>query len=198
MNDMADGVDKKLFDELSSRDPDKIATPPFCRYDEIERCYCLTLWQNEYRVYPEQARILPQGKKGEYDFFYVFLVNYLLSEKNDTPTGVWISEKDLPGGTTFFRGPHAIPTQTICSAFANDQELLKRKCEDLGGEPLQMGDFAYSFRIIGSVSVALVFWLGDDEFPAEAKLLFDSSIAEIYQLDTVYALLCDVCKRIAQ
>lgn len=49
-----------------------------------------------------------------------------------------------------------------------------------------------------SNSIALLYWLGDEEFPAEAKLLLDKSISGSLALDSVYALAVDACSRVSQ
>ena len=45
-----------------------------------------------------------------HDYFNLFIIHYLLKSKEIEISNEWISEKDIPGGTTFFRGPHEIPT----------------------------------------------------------------------------------------
>ena len=47
----------------------------------------------------------------------------------------------------------------------------------LGGQPLPMADAAYSFQVTPRTPVAVLYWQGDDDFPPEAKILFDRSLA---------------------
>jgi hypothetical protein len=42
-----------------------------------------------------------------------------------------------------------------------------------------------------------VYWVGDEDFPAEAKVLFDKTIIDHLALDIVFALAVLVCNRIA-
>ncbi len=60
-------------------------------------------------------------------------MHYLLSATETPPAGQWISEKDIPGGTTFFRGPHEVPTHLIASRFDGDIQGFTRLCEQYGG-----------------------------------------------------------------
>lgn len=195
---MADMVDKRLFEEMAKREPEAMIDPLFCTYSEADQCYNVTAWGEQYSVYPNSGRIEMVQEHGKpHDYFYVFLVNYLLSKKNVTPVGEWISVKDLPGGVTFFRGPHEIPSLAITKSYGNDLALLKKRCEKLGGIPLDLADCSYQFDIIGNVKVALLYWQGDEDFPAEAGVLIDKSIMDT-PLDVVYALLCDACMRISR
>jgi hypothetical protein len=193
---MEERVDKALYESLRKRNPEEVSFTPFCLYNEDDECYLLDVWGGKYAVYPHSAKVeVVKGYADLHEFFYIFLVNYLLLDnKTAKPVGEWISEKDLPGGTTFFRGPHEIPTNLISESYNNDLLSLKKKCEEQGGAPLEFADLSYQFEIIGGIQVALLFWQGDDEFPAEAKVLIDKSIKDV-PLDIVYALLCEVCSR---
>ena len=196
---MADMVDQRLFAELEERRVEEIVLPDYCDYDEQEQCYLVRAWGGNYGVYPRQQVIKPLENTAEpHSYFCVFLVNYLLAAKEKSSTGTWISEKDLVGGVTFFRGPHKIPTDLISEAYGNDVDALKQKCLQLGGSPLDMADCSFSFDIVGSIKIALLYWQGDEDFPAEAKLLIDSSVTDSLRLDVVFGLLCDACVRIAK
>ncbi len=193
---MADMVAKRLFEDLAKKDPDEIITAPFCNYNEEERYYAVTAWGVQYRVFPFAARIeVMPGYAEPHDYFNVFLINYLLRERKERSVGEWISVKDLAGGVTFFRGPHEIPTRYITNYCGDDLSLLRERCAELGGVPLEMADCSYSFEIIGAVKTALLYWQGDEDFPADANILLDKSIIDM-PLDVVYALLCEVCMRV--
>ena len=45
--------------------------------------------------------------------------------------------------------------------------------------------------------MAALYWCGDDEFPAEAKILYDRTITEHLATDIIYALAVGVCRRLA-
>lgn len=196
---MAGMVDSRLFAELAERKKKNVIQPGWCEYSEAEHGYMIKAWGGNYVARParEEITALP-GTTTPHEYFCVFLVNYLLSEKPSEPFGEWISEKDLTGGATFFRGPHAIPTHLISKAFGNDPAALQKKSLSLNGQPIELADIAFAFDVIGAVKVALLYWLGDEDFPAEAKLLIDRSVAGTLQLDVVFALLCDTCYRISQ
>lgn len=196
---MADIVDKRIFEELAKRDPKEIVMPPFCDYSETEECYTVSAWGGKYEVKPHSAGLRAiEGSTEPHPYFYIFLVNYLLAGKIEKPQGDWISEKDLVGGVTFFRGPHTIPTHFITERFGDDLDSLQKECEKLGGAALDMADCSYQFNIIGSVHISLLYWQGDEDFPADAKLLMDKSVAGTLPLDVVYSLLCAICFRIGK
>ncbi len=132
-----------------------------------------------------------------HEFFDLFAIFYLLRTVDVPLSGKWISEKDVAGGPTFFRGPHQIPTDLISSRFGNDLLKFKNHCRSLGGKPVEMADAAFCFSITPEIPIAVLYWLGDEDFPPEAKILYDQSIAEILSLDILFALAFGVCTRVA-
>jgi hypothetical protein len=46
--------------------------------------------------------------------------------------------------------------------------------------------------------VAVLYWAGDEDFPAEAKLLFDKTLPNHFALDIVYALASGICEQLGR
>ncbi len=74
---------------------------------------------------------------------------------------------------------------------------FSRKCKELEGSPLKMADQAYTFKIAPRIPLAILLWTGDDEFPAESKMLFDRSITQHLALDIIFSLAVEVCSKLA-
>jgi hypothetical protein len=53
----------------------------------------------------------------------------------------------------------------------------------LGGEPLAIGDAGYTFTVFPRVHMALVYWEGDDEFPSQARVLFEDTSSHYMPTD---------------
>ena len=193
-------VDKAHFQQLSEQDPQTICRRSLCRYDPLSRCYSITVWGIDYRIFPHAFSIeCHRGKSNRpHRFFDLFLIQYLTGAQCVETTGEWISEKDFPGGPTFFRGPHSIPTDVISKNFKNDIDAFKVRCAQLHGRPVEMADAAYIFEITARIPVAVLYWIGDNDFPAEAKLLYDSTITRHLTADIVFALAVGICDRLAK
>ncbi|MEJ2640269.1 MAG: DUF3786 domain-containing protein [Desulfosarcinaceae bacterium] len=193
-------IDRLHYEDLSGLDPVDVCRRCPCTYDADKKTYTLTVWGETYCITPGEYRMHQVGPTAERGFGYLglFVIHYLLENQSITPEEIWISEKEIPGGATFFRGPHALPTELIANRFGNDLAAFKTRCETLHGSRLEMGDAAYRFDIVPQVPVAVLYWCGDEEFPAEAKLLFDRSIGRTLAADVVYALAVGVCERLGE
>lgn len=195
---MTNSVDMIYFQELGEQDPKDVCRRTLCKYDDENKFYTLSVWGDEYAVYPHEFKIdrITNNFQSPHDLFYLFIIYYLLKSKEIEISNEWISEKDIPGGVTFFRGPHEIPTHLISNRYSNNINEFRKRCEQLHGIPLDMADAAYSFKITSHISVAALYWAGDDDFPPESKILYDKTITEHLASDILFALAVEICKKI--
>jgi hypothetical protein len=193
-------IDKVYFQELSELNPINVCTRALCSYDDTDRFFSLSVWGKPYRIYPHQFKIKSSMENHDkfQPYFDLFALHYLLGAKETELAGQWISEKDIPGGSTFFRGPHEIPTHLITSRFTGNIKEFKTKGEQLSGASLGLADAAFAFKITPRIPAAVLFWEGDDEFPAEAKILFDRTIAQHLSSDIIWALAVGICEKLSK
>ncbi len=191
-------IDKSYFLELASTSPDSICKRLPCTYNTAEGNYSISLWGDEYCIDPKKMTIYCTATpdKPSHEYFPLFIIYYLLKTQPFTANNEWISENDIPGGSTFFRGPHLVPTNDMSERFGNDIDAFSDKCKKLGGTPLEMADASFSIEIAPQLHVAVLYWVGDEDFPAEAKILYDKTISDLFPLDIVFALAVEVCTRI--
>lgn len=197
---MTELVDNIFFTQLDEQDPADVCRRAMCSYDEAAGTYAATVWGIPYVVNPQKKEITCVSPDHEplHSYFDLFLVHYLLGTREIQPAGQWISEKDIAGGATFFRGPHEIPAHRIASRFDRDIIGFKIRCEQYGGTGQDLADAAFEFLITPRIPVAVLYWQGDDEFPTEAKLLFDKTIARHLASDIIYALAVGICDQLGR
>ena len=188
------------FQELALQNPESVCQRAGCEYDPDQQSFRLVMWGRDYIIHPGTSRIHREGKNAldVENPNYLLIIQYLLNARDIGIKNEWISEKDIPGGTTFFRGPHEIPTHMISNRFANDLKEFKSCCEQLGGTPTGMGDAGYRFRMLPRIPVALTYWIGDEDFPAEARILFDRTITRHLATDIVFLMAVSVCRRVGR
>ena len=197
---MTDLIAPIHYRELADKDPEAVCRRTGCFYDKDRQCYELEVWDDVYHIYPHEPRIECQGRASQavHEYLSIFIVHYLLTAVEAVIEGEWISEKDIPGGPTFFRGPHAIPTDLITRTYQNDIAAFGRRCRVLRGETVEMGDAAFRFQMTGRLPVVVLYWQGDEDFPPETRMLFDRSICRFLALDVVFALAVEICTRIGR
>ena len=199
-NNLEQAIDPVYFLELSHRNPEEVCRHALCEYEPKTKSYRLSVWGDTYGIYPHESKIrrLHDDNHKVSLLLGLFIVYYLLRSKDIAISKQWISEKDIPGGPTFFRGPHKIPTQIIEERYENNIIEFKEICEKLQGAPLNMADAAYVFRIAPRIPVLVQFWDGDEDFPAESKILFDKTITEHLSPDIIFCMAVEICTRIGK
>ena len=196
---MTNSIDESYFIELAEKNPEDVCRLALCDYDPEKKAYQISVWGEDYGIYPNESKIvrLHDDNPDVGHLLKLFIIYYLLRSKDIPISKEWISEKDIPGGATFFRGPHKIPTHIIEARYEDKIEEFREICERLDGVPLDMADAAYAFEITPRIPFAVQFWDKDDEFSAEAKILFDKTIAEQLAPDIIFCLTVEICRRIA-
>jgi hypothetical protein len=194
---MINVVDKSYFHELSIQDPNIICKRTECKYDNFEKVYRMSFWGDEYVIDPigQKIECMSENIPNTHEYFQIFIIHYLLMKEKIEVCNKWISEKDIPGGSSFFTVSHEIPYDLISNKYGNDVQKFRIYCEQLNGSPIEMADATYCFMITPHVPVAVLYWVGDEDFSPQAKILFDKSIS-IFSLDVTLALAIEICSRI--
>ena len=202
-NDRKDewGTHEIYWKSLEGAAPGEVSRRTGGTYSEERKGYLLPVLNQKYLVLPGEKKILCM--RGDFceeetlrDYFYLMVLLYLLNAREGDPTRTWISEKELKGGTTFFRGPHALRTEELKEALGKDPEAFLRAGARLGGVELLFGDKAFALTVFPKVPLAYILWKGDAEFPAAVNVLFDSTIQNHFSLDGVWCIVAEVTQRL--
>ena len=65
---------------------------------------------------------------------------------------------------------------------------LRGVVEAMGGTPLPTGDVGYQVEAFACIPVRYLFWEGDDEFPAQANMLFDASATDYIHGESIVTI----------
>ena len=131
--------------------------------------------------------------------YWLVSVVYLLSAKALRPKGDWVSATSLPYGEFFFRGPHALPTESVATAFGDRPEAFERAAWPEAACPKQSRTGgAFVLPALPRVPMLAQLWERDEEFPARAGFLFDSTAGDHLMVDAILALSAIVAKRLVE
>lgn len=185
-------VDPHLWERLREADPDEVCRNAAVRYDADREAYIVPYLDAEFLCFPEREQIesfsLAPFHRIDFQFGLV-LLHYLLEAVEVPSTGRWIGTKDIPGGETFFRGPHSFPVEPLVRFFAFRPEALESASARLGGRKIEESDLSLRFQVFPRIPALLVFWRGDEEFETSLRVLFDETIIRhMGKPDLIWAL----------
>jgi len=185
-------IDPALWEELRRADPAEVCRNALVEFDSENQSYSLVFLNSTFACFPAREIIEPVDnthcEHNEFNFTLAVL-HYLLEASPGGVKGVWIGEKEIPGGELFFRGPHELPLAPLRELFGDRPGLFRAVAARTGGLPMDMGDMSYQFRVLPRIPLVLVLWKGDEEFGPEVKVLFDKTVPQhLRNLDTIWAL----------
>lgn len=188
--------DPYLWVQLERETPEEICRRALVNYDH-EKGFLLPFLNQTFQILPTKRSIIPLYrhaptiKSFEFD---LIILTYLLRVTAINICGELVNEKQIPGGETFFRGPHSLNTRPMEEIFGEDSDAFLSAGRKLNGEVKKLGDAGICLPVFPRVPVTLILWVKDDEFPAEIKVGFDSTISSHLPLDIIWAMINVISK----
>ena len=105
----------------------------------------------------------------------ILLLHDLLTADGTPMADQWIAFRNLPGGLGYDAAFRGRASMRLSHAFGTELSTFVDVATAHGGERLTFGDASFLFRALPRVWLAVVVHLADDEFPAEANVLFDGA-----------------------
>ncbi len=124
------------------------------------------------------------------------LLLHLVTSNGAPLVGRWISFRELPSGGFYHQAFQGYTGHEIAKCFGGDLAALERAALSLGGRPEEMGDAAYSFWALPRVPLLVAYWLGDEDFPPSARVLFDASAGSHLPTDACAVLGSTLTRRL--
>lgn len=189
-----DAGERKAWELLGALTTDEVCRNAIVRYDAVMRFYTVRSFGLDIIISPKDRTVsvpgpVPGGLSGEYgELFPLAVLWYLVLAKDIALTGRLIHLEDLRGGDIFARGSHVLPLEKVAQKHGNNKEGFLEKGLISGGEKVPLADAAVRLSPLPRVPVTVTLWLADDEFPARAGLLFDSTCGLQLPTDILWSL----------
>ena len=117
-----------------------------------------------------------EGETPASPWLRLILLHYLLTADGTAVADSWITYRLLPGAFLFDARFQDMGIRPLVQAFGTDIEGFQRAGEGLGGLPMsRTGDAGFRFMVLPNIPMGVVLYLGDEEMPASAAVLFDAS-----------------------
>jgi hypothetical protein len=123
----------------------------------------------------------------------LLLLHYLGCDLPIIQSGELVSFRNLTGGQFYFPAFEARTVKPLVERFGNDIDQLRSQLARFDHELGDLGDLSARIHAMGNLWVTLVYHLGDDEFPADADLLFDSCISHVFGAEDAAVMGSRVC-----
>lgn len=127
----------------------------------------------------------------------ILILHYLIQAKGKQLIGEWVNFRQLPGGMMYQQAFRAQIIEPIIRVFGYNLDAFLAAGEQAGGERARLGDGSFLFRVFPRVPILVTLWLGDDELPPSADILFDAAIPYYLSIEDVDAIGRDLNARLS-
>ncbi|MDR3277838.1 MAG: DUF3786 domain-containing protein [Oscillospiraceae bacterium] len=128
----------------------------------------------------------PQALLGAYA--KILVLRYLLNGQEIAARGQFLSYRELPCGGVYDRNFQGRCVIRLARAFGDRLDAFRRAAASLGGAPGTLGDASYDMPFLEHITVRLILWEGDEEFPASAQLLFSDNTSFAFDAEDLAAV----------
>jgi hypothetical protein len=181
-------VSEEIWKEFNERQPQEITGRTGVAY--VQGKYRLPFLDRSLLLDPVGGQVeLAGAPEAEPGFRLCLAALLYLLHINPALLGPGISPLELPGGTTFFRGPHSLPNEILEERFGRDVAGFKAAGKKLQGEAWPAGDAAVRLQVFPGLAVGVILWQADEEFPARVSFTLPAHLDRFWFLDAIWGLL---------
>lgn len=161
----------------------------------------LTYYGVYYQWDPADGHLYEAGQpQRELDFATLMNIYQIIFHENNQPrlAGEWIPLHQVKRTNVFTSAFRKSTLEPFAAFFSGRPELLIRAGEKLGFERIKYSDAGFEAKVFECLPIRFLFWDGDEEFPAQANILFDANITDFVHEESVVMIGSDGAERLIE
>lgn len=148
-------------------------------------------FSKRFRIDRKNGFITEDGKSPGFDTVMNIYNTFYYSAAHPVASGNLVAFRQVKRVYPFEAAYRRTIIFRLQELFAGKTEELRKACEALGGTLLPQGDVGYVLPVFPFLNIAVLFWDKDEEFEAQANMLFDSEITEFIHEENVVCVAAD-------
>jgi hypothetical protein len=148
-------------------------------------------FSKRFRIDRKNGFITEDGKSPGFDTVMNIYNTFYYSAAHPVASGNLVAFRQVKRVYPFEAAYRRTIIFRLQELFAGKTEELRKACEALGGTLLPQGDVGYVLPVFPFLNIAVLFWDKDEEFEAQANMLFDSEITEFMHEENVVGVAAD-------
>ena len=148
-------------------------------------------FSKKFRIDRKNGFITEDGKSPGFDTVMNIYNTFYYSAAHPVASGNLVAFRQVKRVYPFEAAYRRTIISRLQELFSGKTEELRKACEALGGTLLPQGDVGYVLPVFPFLNIAVLFWDKDEEFEAQANILFDSEITEFMHEENVVCVAAD-------
>jgi hypothetical protein len=179
-------------ESLKASDPWEVAERASVPFEDSRFRISLMRW-DLYVSYPELDFQAPQFL----DTYVIKLlaVLYLAKARAGLAANRWVPYRELKDGLFYAKSFWDTVEERVCRRFGNDIEGMRKAFAALGGREVEQGDLGMVVNTFPRLPLLIIIWRGDEEFAANARILFDASATDYFNAFELRMLCGEIINR---
>ncbi|MFO7709597.1 MAG: DUF3786 domain-containing protein [Desulfobacterales bacterium] len=160
------------FDRIRRRSGFAEAAADVLRVPFLDRVYRVRTPGFEFADEAEAGRDVPLQEQ-------VLILHYLMADGPVFHADDWVAYREIPGAGFYFSAFVKRAVDPLKNSFGRNPGALAAAAGRLGGLTVEPGDSGFEFRLLPHVALRLILYAADEEFPAEASILFERRVGSL-------------------
>jgi hypothetical protein len=172
------------WEQLRAVKPGKLAMRTGCLREGDATLRVPFFWQDYLvRLAGQTVERAATGEEPS-SFTKALILSYMVTADGTTPSKRWVGFRELPDGLFYAQAFRGYAENRLVRELGDGGiAALGRAAEELGGEPIEIGDAGYAFAVLPRIRIAPVYWLGDEDFPSRTSILFEDTAPHYMSTD---------------
>lgn len=128
----------------------------------------------------------------------ILLARFLTGGRLTGSDGSFLAYAEMPWGEVYARNFNGRCILRLAHGFGRSLPRFAAACEALGGTQVKAGDKAYDLTFLPGLTVRLILWEADEEFPPSSQILFSSNFPQAFDAEDMAVagdILIDLLKK---
>ena len=166
---------------FSSMNPEEMSLKSGVAYSD--GAFLFTLMGRPVRLaYPSMETYYDNGEKTKSNI-RILLARLVMEGTVTRPFGKMLAYNEMPWGNVYSAQFDGRCIKRLAFGFGNDLDKFEKACKTIAGVPVKGGDKAFEIPFLDKLTVRLIVWEGDDEFPPSSQILFSDNFPAAFKAE---------------
>ena len=159
-------------------DPAEMAARCALPWDGASRTFSMELMGERFTVsHPDFTIVGPTPLSSAERILFL---RYLLDGRRAAPGGQYLTYREFPWGEVYLQQFTGRCIKRFAFSYGAKPELLRQIMEKLPAKRLSHSDAGWELELMPGLHIQFLLWLGDDEFPPNAQILFSDNFRSAF------------------
>lgn len=169
------------IERYKQTDAHEIAARCALPYNEETHTFTFPLLGNEYTISHPDYNVT--GDREPSNAERILFLRYMLDGRSAVSGGNYLPYRDFPWGDVYVQQFTGRCIMRYAFSYGFKSHLLPPIMEQLPAKPIKASDAGYEITLMPGLTMQFLLWIGDDEFPPNAQILFSDNFRHAFSTE---------------